>query len=572
VAPWFLIRFLGIRGAILAAAAGNLTAALVALALGWFTRPASEHGEAQEMATDAPPSSHPFALWMGLYALSGFCALSLEIVWFRLLDLAVKSTAFTFGTLLCLYLAGSAVGCFVGSLFVARLKRPLRAFLVCECLLLAYSGLAFVLLVSLPSHDTFLAWFVNYWSRGGGVTLANWNWPAIRKLYFWLPLALFGLPTILMGLAFPILQRAVHHDVRSSGHRVGMLQAANIVGCVAGSLLVGLLALSWLGSTGSLRLLMACGVIFALVGLHAHRGPLFAALALLLAAVAVAIPSQQRLWSRLHGVRDAATPLLDEDATSVGALVPRAKGGWAVFVNGRNHSWLPFGGVHTQLGALPAVMHRAPVDVAIIGLGSGNTAWAAGCRTETRSVTVFELSAPQPRLLRRLAQQADLPELRSFLADPRVRIRVADGRSALHQSPQLYDVIEADAIWPDVAYSGNLYSTEYFARCARKLKPGGLMCTWAPTRRILASFLAVFPHVVAPAGKDILVGSMEPIPVMKRVWRTRLQEPEVHAYLGEDGVGTVDSLLQAMLEIRKVRPMRITLNEDLYPRDEFAAP
>ena len=47
-------------------------------------------------------------------------------------------------------------------------------------------------------------------------------------------------------------------------------------------------------------------------------------------------------------------------------------------MNGKGNSWLPFGGVHTVLGALPVMIHPAPRQVAVVGLGSGDTAWAAG--------------------------------------------------------------------------------------------------------------------------------------------------------------------------------------------------
>ena len=53
-----------------------------------------------EPATAEPPGRPAASLWLALYAPSGFCALALEILWFRFLDVAVKSTAFTFGTLL----------------------------------------------------------------------------------------------------------------------------------------------------------------------------------------------------------------------------------------------------------------------------------------------------------------------------------------------------------------------------------------------------------------------------------------------------------------------------------------
>ena len=47
-----------------------------------------------------------------------------------------------------------------------------------------------------------------------------------------------------------------------------------------------------------------------------------------------------------------------------------------VFANGTSQSRIPFGGVHTVIGALPAFMLREPRTAAIIGLGSGDTVFA----------------------------------------------------------------------------------------------------------------------------------------------------------------------------------------------------
>ena len=58
-----------------------------------------------------------------------------------------------------------------------------------------------------------------------------------------------------------------------------------------------------------------------------------------------------------------------------------------------------------------------------------------------------------------------------------------DGRHAIQSGADRYDVIEADALRPYHAGSGNLYSLEFFERCGRALKPGGIMCSWAPTPR-----------------------------------------------------------------------------------------
>lgn len=573
--PWVLIRFYGVRGTVLWAAAGNAAAGLMAIALYAYFRSRANETEGPPTAGD-PAGAGPtqsFALWMGLYALSGFCALSLEILWFRVLEVAVKATAFTFGTMLALYLLGSAVGCLAGAPLVVRLRRPLRTFLLCQCVLLAYAGAALLLLVTLPRDGSVLRWYWAYWETTGGFPLGTvWDWDTVTRLYLWLPLALYGPPTVLMGFAFPVLQRAVQDDPRTSGRKVGLLQAANILGCMAGSLAVGLLALTWLGTTGTMRLLMAAGAFFAAVGLRRFGArTVFAPLVAGLLALAVMMPGQRALWMRIHGA-DASTALVEEDATGVSAILPKEAPPWRVFVSGKSHSWLPFGGIHSSLGAAPAVLHPAPVDVAIIGLGSADTAWAVGCREETRSITVFEISGPQPRLLRRLAAREDLPDLRRFLADPRVRIVVADGRNALARDGRRYDLIEADALLPDVSYAGNLYSAEFFAQCARRLKPGGVLCTWAPTPRVYAAFTRGVRYVVGR--DDVLIGSNEPIAYDHAAWKARLESPAVASYLGPGAVTDAGQLLKQLRprNVRgRVQPARES-NFDLFPRDEFQTP
>jgi spermidine synthase len=567
--PWVLVRFVGIRGAVFTAAGLNLGAVLLAATAyrRWRGREAlaaTVEPEQDGPADLPPPPPQPFGLWVALYTLSGFCALSLEIVWFRLVDVAVRSKAQTFGTVLSVYLLGSAAGCLIAVPWVGRLVRPLRAFLLCQCALLAYAGLTGIALARAPLAE----WLGERWQSGHSLSVLATPPLELAALYVGLPLCLFGPATVLMGLSFPILQRAVQDDPRRSGRKVGILQAANIVGCTAGSLLIGLVSLDRLGSTGTLRLLIAMGLVFAAVGVRAYglRSP-FPVAAGALALLAILLPTQERLWARLHGTDDPKA-LLAEDATGVGALVPR-NGRWTVYVDGKSHSWLPFGGVHTVLGAVPALVHPAPVDVAVIGLGSGDTAWAAGCRPETRTVTVFEISAPQPRLLRALAASEEMPELRSFLADPRLQLRLRDGRNALTQQERLYDLIEADGLLPDVGYSGNLYSTEFFRACARRLKPGGVVCTWAPTARVYSTFTAVFPYVIgADRERGILIGSLGPLPITPGVWRARLAEAE--AYLHRGRAKEVGHLLERLEPWPHVPTQDV--DEDLFPRDEFLTP
>lgn len=568
VTPWLLIPHFGIAGAIGAAAVGNLVVAAGAMLLRGGAAEARQE-DAGALAPRNQPTRHPFGLWLGLYALSGFVALSLEILWFRLVDVAAKSTAFTFGTVLALYLLGSGLGCLLAVVRLDRVERPLRAFLLSQCAILLLSSLAVVALARLPPDTPYYAWFVDYWAGnrffrfGRSLDVGH-----VVRLYLALPLFLFALPTALMGFSFPLLQRAVHDDARTSGRKVGVLQAANILGCVAGSLLVGLLTLRFLGTAGSLRLLPLIGLAFAFVGWRYYgRSFLLAALALL--AAAASLPDNRALWYRLHGVGPGEGALFEEDATGVVALTPERGDSWRLAINGKSNSWLPYGGVHTVLGALPALIHPAPRSIGVIGLGSGDTVWAAACRSATERVTVFEISSPQPRILRRLAsQQPQLTGLGTLLRDPRVTIRLQDGRQALAAEPELYDLIEADAIWPEGAYSGNLYSLEFFSACARRLRPGGLMCTWSPTKRVRATFLAAFPHVLEAGGGIVLLGSRQPLRPDIPTWRSRLDAAA--AYLGP---GRTRMLAQWLDECRPATARdHIAPNRDLFPRDEFARP
>ncbi len=67
---------------------------------------------------------------------------------------------------------------------------------------------------------------LEYWSAPRPFNLgADWNAGTLILLYVAVPAFLYGVPTFLMGMSFAVLQRAVHDDARTSGRKVGVLQA-----------------------------------------------------------------------------------------------------------------------------------------------------------------------------------------------------------------------------------------------------------------------------------------------------------------------------------------------------------
>ena len=577
--PWVLLRFMGIAGAVLAGAGGSVLAALGALVVARRTPP----GEAPQAEVAPPPPAaaeelaQPFGRWVALYAFSGFVSLSLEIVWFRVLDVTVKGSAFTFGTLLAVYLLGLGVGTLAAAQRIASIRRPLAVFLWCQGGIVLATLLAHGLLVWLPARWPVLSWLVSYGRSSYGVQIqpfvsveafGGWEFLAV---YVGIPLVLFGSSTFLMGFGFPVLQRATQADPVTSGRRVGILQAANIAGCTLGSLVTGLFLIDAIGTPGVFRVLGLGAVGVALLGLAAVRDWRFGALAATLLVLTIAFPGRDRLWFRLHGDPPAALSLVEEDAAGVTALVPEP-GGYRMFINGRHNSWLPYGWLHTYVGALPALAHPAPEEVAIIGLGSGDTAWAAGCRPETRKIVVFEIASSSARLLARVAPRPDMERVRNFLADRRFEVVKDDGRRRLRADGRRYDLIVADAIDYDTSMSNNIYSVEYYRLVRDCLKPGGLVCVVAKTPRIRAALARVLPYTVTFGREDLILASAEQIHLEDTPkWLARARTDFTLDYLGRGRVRELAALFDRATYARAPSPTA-DVNVDLDPKDEFLRP
>lgn len=576
--PWVLLRYLGVSGAILAGAAGSALAGLGALAL---ARRRADISPAHVETTPAPleaavgaggsagEPAQSLRRWVLLYGLSGFVSLSLEVVWVRVLDVGAKGGAFAFGTLLSIYLFGLAAGTFVAARRADAIRRPLGMFLSCQVGIVLITALAHAALVYVPGSWPVISRIIAYDRLFVGVHLPSADPGNFFLVFLLMPLVLFGPSTFLMGFGFPVLQRATQSDPSRSGRIVGVLQAANIAGCTLGSLVTGLVLLDHVGTAGVFRILGLIALVVALFGLASLRDRRFAALAGLAGAVVVLFPSNERLWLRLHGDPDPRGTVVEEDAASVTLLTPEDDR-YKLWINGRFNSWLPYGWLHTAIGALAAAAHPAPEEIAVIGLGSGDTAWASASRAETKRVVVFELASSQPQLLRRVADRPGMSRVKEFLSDPRVSIVKDDGRQRLRADGRRYDIIVADSVWTDVTMSNNLYSVEFYRLVRDRLKPGGLMCILAKTDRILAAVRRVFPYAVA-FRPDFLLVSPEPIVIDKELWLTRLRGARMIDYLGKARTREIAEFVRAA-----GYPPRMAstadVNSDLQPKDEFLRP
>jgi hypothetical protein len=139
---------------------------------------------------------------------------------------------------------------------------------------------------------------------------------------------------------------------------------------------------------------------------------------------------------------DEPPSFIGEDASALSVVVPGVEWRWRVTVNGLPHSWLPYEGIHTLLGAVPALIHPAPEDVAVVGLGSGETAWAVACRGDGPRLRMRPAGPAPARGERRGAVR--FPSCSS--SPTRGSRSAADGRQ-LARSSERYDVVQVDAMF-----------------------------------------------------------------------------------------------------------------------------
>jgi predicted membrane-bound spermidine synthase len=537
------------------------------------------------VATPLTGRPWPFGAWLATYFLSGFIALGLELVWFRLLGVLLKSTAFTFPYLLSLYLAGIGFGTLVGRHMVTRSTDPAQRFLLLQGMIPVYAALSIAAFTGLLAD-----WDLTIIQRARAYFGANepiafqFDFSDLSSgqliLYLAVPVLLIVPPTLLMGMSFPLLQHSAQHELGELGRRVGRLQAANIFGSVFGVTTVGIVLLEHIGTSGTLKVFsLLGGTFFVLLAWRrwahdAEQSPAtLIGTALMTAGSIAVIPDADRLWSTLHGGSPDSV-ILAEGANGLSVLKGNSRefdGSTTVFVNGLAQSAIPFGRGNTYLGILPALLHPNPTEIAVIGIGSGATLFAISGRPETRSVHSIEIIGTLLDTLRDLHTRTGYGGLSSLLTDKRITYVIGDGRGYILHSRRKFDIIHADALRPTSAYAGNLYSLEYFELLRRHLKPGGYAATWSPTPRTEMTFAKIFPHVVKM--RSMLVGSSEPIVFDLETIIARARNKDVQSYYRRAGIDILKLVTELTSDDRstsRARPVaQIDLNTDLFPRDEL---
>lgn len=527
-----LIGAFGIATTFRLAAGLNALVGASALVLAWRQRGALPgHPTAgptptaeQDSGVPAAAGRRPLdaALVPVVFAVSGFAALALEVVWFRMLVLFTPATTYAFTTMLAAVLLGIALGSAAAAPFLRRERRWTLTLGVAQ----ATTGLLAVAALAL-----YLASYEAGRLRGSA---------HVMSLVAVLP------PAIVMGLAFPIGIRAwtgPTDDGRGGATRVvARLYALNVAGAIAGAVASGFLLVPRLGSRGSLLLLAGLYVASGLILVAAAATRRTAAAVslgttLTFAWLAATLPSPFRSVEGRRVPPGERALWLEEGKQSTVGVYTRSRGGRVLYLDGLHQAndSAPMVQLHRQIGLLAMALHPSPQRALVIGLGGGVTAGAASL-VDGVTVDVVELS---DSVVRGAAWFRHVNH--DVLRRPNVRLRVDDGRSYLLTTRERYDVITADIIQPIHAGAGSLYSREYFHLARRALADGGLMLQWIGERPrthyllIMRTFLDAFPETTLWVGGQLMIGATGPLALDPAAFEAKLSQPGTRQAL--EGIG-----------------------------------
>lgn len=444
ISGFFLIEWLGLTWTIRTAAFMNFAIAALAIMLAGFRRneldsdasaPADEAADSGAVGETMGDGVRKLLLVVCFGA--GFTSLAFEVIWARMLVFILDSTVYAFCTMLTSFLFGIALGGFLISALYGKIKSDLRWLATIETLI-GISGLATIfVLARLPVINELLRGIVSRVYYGG--------WAGIVAVRFVEAFCIMLVPTILMGMAFPLICKIYTTSINRLGGSIGTVYAMNTFGAV----------LVWVAQDALANLYSMPEPGSRLV--HYHEGKS--------GTITIhAYPGEERVIS----------------------------------VNGTNVAGTQFGLRTTQKlqAHVPMLVHGRAKKVLQIGFGSGESCHVLSMYPVER-IDLVEIDA---NVLK--ASDEFFGDLnQGIVRHPKFNPIIMDGKNYAVLTDEKYDVIMNDSTFPGKSGSASLYTQDYFQACRNLLNEGGVMSSWVPFellpvdfQNIVKTSQSVFPN------------------------------------------------------------------------------
>ena len=472
-----------------------------------------------------------------IFAVSGFCAMSYEVIWTKLLGLVVGPTTYSFTIVLVTFITGLALGSMIFGWLGDKMKRPVWLLISTQIA----AGLL-VLGISQLMGNSQLFFSKLIFTFKEHFAMLSLSKAAILFIFM-------ILPTVCLGATFPLVSKIYTQSVSKIGRSIGVAYAINTIGAVLGSFCAGFVLIPQFGKENSLSLVVGFQLLTSLVisciiilgrkdGVPARRmaGKFrwfsFAVPALAGLVLCFYFPVWNRLLLsrgkyhrfdrvgvdlRLYGWLESlfrGSKILA--GLERGELVYYGDGigGFTTVLkypyplgsveyslaNSGKMDASSLGDMNTQtlLAHFPMLFHRDPRTVMVLGLASGITAG------EVLYYPVEQLDVLDINQQVVAASDFFIPWNNHVLSNPKTNLIIQDARAHLQLTGQKYDVIISEPSNPWMAGLATLFTRDFFALVEDRLNEGGIFCQWLhvyqmdwPTFALVGrAFEKVFPNSI----------------------------------------------------------------------------
>ena len=493
-------------------------------------------------------------LTMFAFFVSGFVALTFEVVWTRILTLVLGSSTYAFSTMLTTFLAGLAIGAAIMTKYQEKIERPVFWIGLILC------GIALTGFITACFFNELPWLFLSQAQKLPEDLSASWYLLTTHR--FVVSSTIMFLPTLLSGMLFPLVIRVYSKRPDHIGESVGKLYSINTLGCILGSFTSGFVFIPLFGIFGSgiqtttkLTIFISLGTGLYLIyrdllnndTLNEKQLKISTSWIYIIAGIGlitnlflmppwdksimttgVAIYhslsyknlSKEQFFKffKLDNAQERIK-FYKEGLTTVVSVGGDEQGNTTFLKNnGKVDAGVPTDGdgpsqadMITQilLGQLPLLLHKNdPENALVIGLGSGCTAGSVVRFPSIKSVKVCEIEKAvidadkyfEPPLDKSPldGNGSPLNKARNPLAE-KVKAIHTDGRNYLLTTKEKFDIIISQPADPWVQGASALFTKEFWDLGARHLKENGLFCEWIQLYSITPEYLAVLVNTFKQA-------------------------------------------------------------------------
>lgn len=519
---FLLTRLLGHTGSLLAAAGLNACVGILGVLSGAMEKKrdafhkAPSQKERDGVFKNGKPAGRIVALVLIGLGISGFCAIAYQVVWTRLLILMIDNSVYSFAIILMGFLAGIALGSLLLSAFSRLITAPVFLFAVVE-IGIGVSAFCFPFLIH-PNPDV----------------------PDQVYLKFLLSTLPIGIlvPTVLMGVAFPLGARIYQSYRVDIGRSIGVVYAVNTAGCVLGGLAAGFFLIGTLGFRNSMLLLSGLNLaVGAWIGFYSlaskFRYAFVGVFVIYFITAYLVMPSDY--FRRKHAALEPGSKLIyyKESVSTTATVFERPDKNRVLYLNGIPEVDTSYLSIKTfkLMGALPGLLHEKPGNALMVTFGAGVAAGTAALFTDRLDCVDLASQA------RDIAPYFEFYNNR-IIENKGISLYSDDARHFLQASRKRYSIIISDATHPRVYDSWVLFTEEFYRIVANRLSEDGIFLQWLPFHGlttdqylgIVRTFSGVFAHTSlwrVGQGYTLMLATPDALKIDWKAFQKKLSAPAV---------------------------------------------